>query len=174
MTIITLDRFSQMMKALETRCNLRHGLDAYTIELYYETVALKLSRDEIEQSFRTLWQKWAYNYLPSAETWLSYVLAAPTTNTEAYQVVSGPSRAIAALPPASCEQHPQIRRQNKLALIAGIFEAQGDTPEYREMLEGRGPFGPLMGQMTGDYARIVHEDVIAVIESHIPQGVSND
>jgi len=170
-TFVSYQEFAEMLEAIAIRCNHKQPLSEKVVELYYETVAMKRDAATIRASFTAVFEQWSEYRLPSPAEWLSYTR--PSQNAAAYQVVSEPSKAIAALPSASREQHPQVRRRNKIAMIAGIYRQQGDTATYRDMLESRGLLGALMGQITGDCDRITHQDVLAFIESQIASGISH-
>jgi hypothetical protein len=95
-----------------------------------------------------------------------------TVNNAAYQLVSS-SEIRHRLPYARPEptenevEEVMEHKRNRVALLAGIYEAQGDSEFYRDMLKGRSQkWGDMVANLTGCQGEILHEEVLEQVATN--------
>ena len=158
--------FKALMDAMTTR--IKGGIpsecDETTVNMYYQTVALRVDADELMQRYEHLYHHWEDYRLPSPEEWLSAGEVTHQTNRDAYRQVRASDRPALPEPKLSNLEKAEQQKRNRIRLLAGIYQVEGDSPFYRDMLAGQSQsWGGVISALTGHQGEICHEEVLAQV-----------
>jgi hypothetical protein len=162
--IITPEEFKSLMDAFTTRIKGGdyHECDDMTVNMYYRAVAIRLDSTELIEKFNQLYREWDHYRLPSPEEWLKAGAKQHKTNASAYQVFepNDDCPLIASAKQTDIDKAAQSKK-NRITILAAIYEKQGKSKFYKDMLKGRsGSYGEMIAKLTGHSGEITHDEVI--------------
>ncbi|MEL6224920.1 MAG: hypothetical protein AAFR31_19990 [Cyanobacteria bacterium J06627_8] len=162
MNIIDPEEFKAFMDALTTRIKGGdyHECDPMTVNMYYQSVAVRMDSLELVRRFNHLYAHWSHYRLPSPDEWLK-AGGAHEVNAEAYRAFKSSDPPLLTSGNSSDTDKLEQAKQNRIKVLAAIYESQGETNFYKAMLNGRShSWGGMVAKLTGHSGVITHDEVM--------------